>query len=289
MNILVLGASGLIGSAMYRVLSSYETFNVWGTMRNRNYINMFDNRQCINIRFVDDLLATNSIVKLLMEIKPKVVINCVGLTKHQKGTDDPQISLPINALFPHKLSDLCLLYGSKVIHISTDCIFLGDSGPYSENDTPDACDIYGKSKILGELNNLNSLTIRTSTIGHEYMSSYGLLDWFLSQNNWCHGYANARFSGLTNTEFAKVIADYVIPNEKMSGIYHVGGPEISKYELLKIFSSAYNKKIEIKKDENFIINRSLISKKFNDFTGYKPTSWEEMVLSMRNHKLINGY
>ena len=289
MKILVLGASGMIGSAMFRVLGSYDEFNVWGTIRNKNNLAMFSHREAHKIVYAEDILQTNNIIRILYGLKPKVVINCVGLTKHHIGSDDPQISMPINALFPHKLADLSSLIAAKVIHISTDCVFSGDGGPYTEDGKLDAIDMYGKSKFIGELNRENTVTLRTSTVGHEYLTEYGLLEWFLAQMNSCKGYANAVFSGLTNTEFAKVVAEFVIPKEDMSGIYNVGGDEINKFDLLKIISNVYGKEIEIIRDESFIINRSLNSDKFKRKTGYKASGWEDMVSSMRQHKILNRY
>ena len=289
MKILILGASGMIGSAMFRVLGAYKDFNVWGSIRNKNYLKMFSHQEAKKIVYVEELLKTNLLTKLLLDIKPAVVINCVGLTKHHIGSDDPQISLPINALFPHKLADLSSLIGAKVIHISTDCVFSGEDGPYTEDAKLDAYDIYGKSKYLGELNRDNTVTLRTSTVGHEYMTEYGLLEWFLAQKKSCKGYSNAFFSGLTNIEFARVVAEYVLKNNEMSGIFHVGGNVINKCDLLKIFSNVYGKNIEIIKDASFEINRSLNSNKFHTKTGYKPGSWEDMVSSMCNHKISNQY
>jgi len=289
MRILVLGSGGMIGSAMFRVLGTYHEYKVWGSIRNKNCFEMFSINELKNIIFVEDLLKTYNINKVLNEIKPQIVINCVGLTKHQPGSNDPQISLPINALFPHELADLCSLIGARVIHISTDCVFSGLDGPYSEEAQLDAMDMYGKSKYLGELNRENTITLRTSTVGHEFITEHGLLEWFLSQKKICKGYANAVFSGLTNIEFAKVVAEYVIPKEDMTGIYHVGGEKINKLELLKLFAAVYEKNIDITRDESYVINRSLISDKFKNLTGYKVSKWEDMVKAMRNHKTLNQY
>jgi dTDP-4-dehydrorhamnose reductase len=289
MKILVLGASGMIGSAMFRVLGGYDEFNVWGTIRKENVLKMFTQREARKILYAEELININNLSKLLNSLKPDVVINCAGLTKHRIGSNDPQISLPINALFPHKLADLSSLIGAKVIHISTDCVFSGDDGPYTEDAKLDGTDMYGIAKALGELNRVNTVTLRTSTVGHEFMTEYGLLEWFLAQNNSCKGYANALFSGLTNIEFARVVAEFVIPNKDMSGIYHVGGNEINKFDLLTIFSNVYRKEIKIIRDESLTINRSLNSHKFKMKTGYTECGWYDMVSSMRQHKILNQY
>ena len=289
MKILVLSASGMIGSAMFRVLGGYDEFNVWGTIRKENVLKMFTHREARKILYAEELININNLSKLLNSLKPEVVINCAGLTKHRIGSNDPQISLPINALFPHKLADLSSSIGAKVIHISTDCVFSGDDGPYTEDAKLDGTDMYGIAKALGELNRVNTVTLRTSTVGHEFMTEYGLLEWFLAQNNSCKGYANALFSGLTNIEFARVVAEFVIPNKDMSGIYHVGGNEINKFDLLTIFSNVYRKEIKIIRDESLTINRSLNSHKFKIKTGYTECGWDDMVSSMRQHKILNQY
>ena len=289
MKILVLGASGMIGSAMFRVLGGYDEFNVWGTIRKENVLKMFTQREARKILYAEELININNLSKLLNSLKPEVVINCAGLTKHRIGSNDPQISLPINALFPHKLADLSSSIGAKVIHISTDCVFSGDDGPYTEDAKLDGTDMYGIAKALGELHRVNTVTLRTSTVGHEFMTEYGLLEWFLAQNNSCKGYANALFSGLTNIEFARVVAEFVIPNKDMSGIYHVGGKEINKFDLLTIFSNVYRKEIKIIRDESLTINRSLNSHKFKIKTGYTECGWDDMVSSMRQHKILNQY
>ena len=213
-------------------------------------------------------------------MKPDVVVNCIGLTKHHKEAEDPQMALPLNALLPHRMADLCAVAGARLIHVSTDCVFAGTKGNYGEADAPDAGDVYGKSKHLGEVDYPHAITLRTSTIGHELQSAYGLLEWFLSQQESCKGFNRAIFSGLPNTEFARVVRDVVIPRPDLHGLYHVGADPVGKYALLKLIANVYGKQIDIVRDDEFMIDRSLNSVRFNQATGYKPAAWPELIQSM---------
>jgi dTDP-4-dehydrorhamnose reductase len=189
--------------------------------------------------------------------------------------------LPVNTLAPHRLAGLSKLVDARFIHISTDCVFSGKKGSYTEDDLPDAIDLYGKSKALGEVDYPNTITLRTSTIGHELNTKHGLLEWFLSQNESCKGFSRAIFSGLPTVVFAKIIRDIVIPNNKLSGLYHVAASSINKFDLLKIIANKYNKAINIVDDEQLIMDRSLDSTKFESATGYKAPEWTELIDLMK--------
>ena len=149
-------------------------------------------------------------------------------------------AIPINSLLPHRLARLCELSGARLVHISTDCIFAGDKGGYLETDPSDAIDLYGRSKFLGEVSYRNSVTLRTSIIGHELQSSHGLINWFLAQDKQCKGFSQAIFSGLPTVVLAGIIRDVVIPNEDLFGVYHVASQPISKYNLLKLVADVYS-------------------------------------------------
>jgi len=187
-------------------------------------------------------------------------------------------------LLPHRLAQLCELAQARLIHISTDCVFSGKVGMYSETDSTDADDVYGKSKALGEVAYGSALTLRTSTIGHELQSDYGLLNWFLSQSERCKGFNRAIFSGLPTVVLAMVIRDFVIENKALSGLYHVAAQPINKYELLKLIADVYKKKINIEIDNSFVIDRSLDARKFNLATGYNPPSWESLINTMYQYQ-----
>jgi dTDP-4-dehydrorhamnose reductase len=289
MKILVLGASGMIGSAIFRVLSNESHYEVYGSIRSKELKKFF--KDDLNKRLVicSDILDQIQLVRLFSEIKPNVVINCIGLTKHHKEAGDVLLAVSLNTTLPHRLADLCKASSARLIHISTDCVFSGLRGNYLEEDDSDATDVYGKSKYLGEVvNKSHTITLRTSTIGHELHSSYGLLEWFLAQEGSCTGFNKAFFSGLPNTVFAEIIRDYIIPNPELYGLYHVGAAPISKYELLKLIAIQYNKSIAIIFDEKCAIDRSLNTSLFSHITGYHAPSWPQLIKSMyKSQEVLN--
>lgn len=280
MKVLVFGASGMIGSAMFRVLSAKIGWQVWGTLRLDGSKTFFSGDQQAKLIAGVDVEKHDVLVRMFAHVKPDVVVNCIGLTKHHKEAEDPQMALPLNALLPHRMADLCAVAGARLIHVSTDCVFAGTKGNYAEGDAPDAGDVYGKSKHLGEVDYPHAITLRTSTIGHELQSAYGLLEWFLSQQGSCNGFNRAIFSGLPNTEFARVVRDVVIPRPELHGLYHVGADPIGKYELLKLIARVYGKQIDIVCDDKFMIDRSLNSTRFNQVSGYKAADWPELIQAM---------
>jgi dTDP-4-dehydrorhamnose reductase len=280
MKVLLIGASGMIGSAVLRVLSEKSNWEVFGTVRDINVRRFFS--AAIGERLITgiDVEHQDLLVKLLDQIRPDVVVNCAGLTKHKPEADVPLVSIPINTLMPHRLAGLCKLVGARLIHVSTDCVFSGEKGGYVENDFADAIDVYGKSKALGEVLYPHTITLRTSTIGHELQSQCGLLDWFLSQEGRCKGYTRAIFSGLPTVVFAQVIRDVVIPNKQLSGLYHVAAEPIGKFDLLKLIAEVYGKAIDIVPDDKLVIDRSLNADRFRQATGYVAPDWRSLVKLM---------
>jgi len=178
------------------------------------------------------------------------------------------------------------LLGARLIHISTDCVFSGRTGMYTEEDPSDANDLYGISKYIGEIHNQDHvITLRTSIIGHELGSQYALIDWFLAQEGAVKGYAKAVFSGLSTVELARVLRDYVLPQPKLTGLYHVSAEPIDKLSLLKLVAKVYEKNIQITPDEHVQIDRSLDSTRFQQVTGYVPPTWPELVRKMYEQRL----
>lgn len=283
MNVLVLGCSGMLGNAVFRILSADSNLKVLGTLRSassRLFFRGFD-ESCL-IPGVD-VQNVDSLHEAYEEAQPDVVINCVGLIKQLAVANDPLQTLPINSMLPHRLARLCGLSNSRLVHVSTDCVFSGRKGSYVESDPSDAEDLYGKSKYLGELHDCaHAITLRTSIIGHEIRSSYALIDWFLAQSNPIKGYSRAIFSGLPTVELARVIKEHVLPNPKLSGLYHVSSPSISKLNLLKQVASQYKRPIEIIPDDSVVIDRSLVSRRFSAATGYQSPSWEKLVERMHS-------
>jgi len=283
-KILVIGASGMIGSTVLRILSEKTEWEVFGSVRDENLSRFFSASIAQRLFSCVDVEREDALVRILDRIQPDLLVNCAGLTKHKPEADDPLVSIPINALIPHKLSGLCKLIGSRLIHISTDCVFSGKKGGYLEDDFADALDVYGRSKLLGEVAYPHTITLRTSTIGHELQSKFGLLDWFLSQKGSCKGYSRAIFSGLPTVVFAKVIRDIVIPHHELSGLYHVSAKPINKFDLLELIAKVYSKKIEIVQDDQLVIDRSLDCSKFQKVTGFIAPEWPDLIKTMHEYQ-----
>ncbi len=284
MKVLVFGASGMIGSAMFRVLSEKREWQVWGTLRADGDRFFFLNEHHARLIPNVDVEKQDALVRAFALVKPDVVINCIGLTKHHRQSDDALLSIPLNALLPHRMADLCAASGARLVHVSTDCVFSGSKGRYVEDDVSDAVDVYGKSKYLGEVDYPHAITLRTSTIGHELQSAYGLLEWFLAQKHSCRGFRRAIFSGLPSTVFAQIVRDEVIPRPDLRGLYHVGGQPIDKHSLLCLIAAEYGMQIDIAPDDSFVIDRSFTSERFGKATGYVPADWGDLIKTMHKSR-----
>lgn len=284
MRVLVIGASGMIGSTVLRVLSENKDWQVYGSVRDGSVKRFFSTSIGERLIAGIDVEQPDALARVLDKVRPDVVVNCAGLTKHKPEAEDPLVSVPINTLMPHRLAALCKLVGARLIHVSTDCVFSGEKGGYTEDDFADARDVYGKSKALGEVNYPHAVTLRTSTIGHELQSRYGLLDWFLSQERQCKGYTRAVFSGLPTVVFAQVVRDVVIPDKTLSGLYHVAAKSINKFDLLKLIAGVYGKTIDIVPDDKLVIDRSLDAGRFQKATGYIAPEWPELIKTMHAYK-----
>lgn len=283
MKILVLGASGMLGNAMLRVMSGQEAWSVFGTVRGADPALHAAAPSAVLIPGVhadqpDSLLAA------FAQARPDVVINCVGLVKQLTNAEDPLVAVPINTLLPHRLARMCEVAGARLVHVSTDCVFSGKQGNYTELDQADAQDVYGRSKLLGEVDYPHAVTLRTSIIGHELRSAHGLIDWFLSQQARVKGYTEAVFSGLPTCELARVVRDFVIPHASLRGAYHVAAEPISKHDLLQIVNREYGKNLQIEPDDQVKINRSLDASRFREATGYVAPAWPELIAKMREFR-----
>jgi dTDP-4-dehydrorhamnose reductase len=280
MKVLILGATGMLGNAMIRILSENADWDVFGTVRSGSAGRFYSRRISEKLLAGIDAENQDSLVSVFNRIRPNVVINCIGLIKQLAEANDPLLALSVNSLLPHRIARLCDLAGARLVHISTDCVFSGKKGNYRETDPSDAEDIYGKSKFLGEVNYPHAITLRTSIIGHELQSANGLLGWFLNQEAQCNGYVNAIFSGLPTVTLAQIVQSVVIPRPDLSGVYHVAAQPISKHDLLKLIAKIYGKSIQIVPDDKLVIDRSLNAGRFREATGYLAPSWPELIKSM---------
>lgn len=280
MKVLVFGAAGMLGHKLYQRLSS--RFDVTATIRGEfssiGRYGIFDPTKIIeNI----DVRDRSSVESAIVAARPDVVINAVGVIKQLPSAKDVITTLEINAIFPHRLAELGAKYGFRTISVSTDCVFDGVKGNYTESDIPNATDLYGKSKALGELTDENCLTLRTSIIGRELGTSHSLVDWFLSNRGGSvKGFTRAIYSGFPTIVFADIIGDLVANRPELSGLYQVASQPINKFELLKLVNSAYEANIEIVPENDFAIDRSLDAAKFNELIGFKPAPWPELVARM---------
>ncbi|HDM8185450.1 dTDP-4-dehydrorhamnose reductase family protein [Vibrio harveyi] len=279
MKVLVIGTTGMLGYSIFSNLSELSNLDVYGTVRTVNGVEKFfpsTDKLLSNI----DVKDFETLERAVLAVKPDVVINCIGLIKQHDVSKQHVEAIEINALLPHKIAQLCDSIQARLVHFSTDCVFDGRVGNYSETDLPTATDLYGKSKYLGEVDYGKHVTLRTSIIGHELKSSLSLIDWFLSQEGSVRGFSKAVFSGLPTAYIAKVLTDNVLPNASLSGLYHLSVDPIDKYSLISKVADVYNKQIEIEKFEDFVIDRSLDSTKFRKETGFVAPTWDELVAFM---------
>ncbi|MBR0681575.1 SDR family oxidoreductase [Roseomonas eburnea] len=282
MRVLVLGAGGMLGHAAYRVLSAGPGLSVFGTLRGEGALRHFPAELQDRLLTGIDVLDTDRLAACLAQTRPDVVLNCVGLVKQHQAAEDPLSALPINALLPHRLARLCTLMGARLVHVSTDCVFRGDRGSYTESDAPDAADLYGRSKLLGEVDAPNAVTLRTSIIGRELGSRHGLVEWFLGEPGPVRGFTRAVFSGLTTDELSRVILRHVLRRPELRGVWHVAAAPISKNDLILLLRDAYRRDTEIRPDGSVVLDRSLDGSRFRAATGYTAPAWPEMIRTMRD-------
>ena len=278
MRVLILGGNGMLGHQLCRVLP--ERMEVWATFRDspNRYAQFEFLPEAQNIRdvSVQDIARLSEILDTL---KPDAVVNAVGIVKQRDEAKQAITSIQINALFPHQLADLCIQRGVRVIQISTDCVFSGLRGHYTEIDVPDPVDLYGRTKLLGELNRSGCLTLRTSIIGWQLNTFSSLLSWFaLQRNKHIKGYHKAIYSGFSTNVMAQLIGDILQTRPDLSGLYQVASEPISKYDLLVRLQDILGwDDIVIDSDDQFFCDRSLSGLHFSTATGWRPPTWEAML------------
>lgn len=283
MKILVLGGDGMLGHKVLQVL--YERYaDTLCTIRGRvdderhRSIDLF--RSVRAIEGVDSLDLA-SLDSLLLDLKPQVTVNCVGVIKQRDAAKEAIPSITINALLPHRLAAVCAQWGGRLVHFSTDCVFSGRRGNYTEKDVSDAEDLYGRTKFLGEVNAANALTLRTSIIGRELFHRQSLLEWSLGQRGkTLRGFTRALYSGVTTNHLAKLVATVIGQHSELSGLYQVTSKIISKCELLCLINEAYGLGQTVVPDDEFFCDRSLVGSKFERATGLVCPPWPELVAEL---------
>lgn len=281
-RILVIGANGMLGGSIFRYFSKLSEYETMGSVRDSVARNALVKQGFTNTVSNVDVRDQKRLFDVFSQLKPDIVFNCVGLIKQENESKKPTSAIEINSLLPHRLASLTTQFSGKLIHFSTDCVFSGKDGGYLESDIPDATDIYGRSKLLGEVDYGGHLTLRTSIIGHEINSNLSLVDWFLSQANTVNGFSKAVFSGLPTCVIADFIHKYIFDKPDISGLYHLSVDPIDKYSLLQLIKKIYHHEIEIKDESNFIIDRSLNSDYLRKTTGFSAPSWPELIKRMHD-------
>jgi dTDP-4-dehydrorhamnose reductase len=191
---------------------------------------------------------------------------------------DPVLSLTINSLLPHRLQRLAIAEGARLIHISTDCVFNGRTGMYTEDDPSDATDLYGRTKFLGETSGPGALTLRTSIIGRELSTASGLVEWFLlHRGGRVEGYTRAIYTGFTTDAMSRLLQSVLLEHPSLEGTLQVSSDPINKYDLLRLLDRAYRTVTDIVPSDAVQIDRSLDSSRFRAMTGFVPPSWADMV------------
>ena len=282
MKILIFGATGMLGNTLVKYLISKNNLDVEFTVRNKSRQKLCKEIFNKDARYFVDANEPSSILEAIENFKPNFCINCLGIIKQKEEAKNYIKSIQINSLIPHLIADYCKRYNSQLIHISTDCIFSGKKGNYLDTDAPDPIDLYGRSKLLGEVSNSNATTIRTSIIGPEISSKNGLFEWFRNQEGLIYGYKNAWFSGFTTIELSIIIYKLIIKGKIKNDIYNLSSHPINKYELLRLINKVYGLNKEIIEDDSVEIDRTLNCDKFSRETGFIKDKWENMIIRMRD-------
>lgn len=283
MKILILGGDGMLGHELARqwrerhevavtVRQDAAAYPHWPFLqRLKTYSNV-------------DVRSSYRVMEVYAEFRPEAVVNAVGVIKQRKAANAAIPSLEINALLPHKLAVLSKTAGARLVQMSTDCVFSGRRGKYTEQDPADAEDLYGLSKYLGELHEPHCVTLRTSIIGTELARRHSLVEWFLAQRGAIAGYKRAIYTGFTTIEMARIIERVLVRHADVSGVWHVASLPISKFDLLSKLSGFLGRSdVTIKPDEEFRCDRSLSGARFNAHTGYEPPGWDEMLQELAHH------
>lgn len=274
MKLLVLGAYGMLGHKLIQVLGSHHEVHATCRARRPDLDRFVPAATLIPGVTAEDL---DGVIRAIARTHPDAVLNCVGVIKQRGEAKDPIPSLTVNALFPHRLAQICQAARSRLLHFSTDCVFSGRQGNYLPTDVSDAEDLYGRTKYLGEVAAEGCLTIRSSIIGPELEGHVGLLDWFLSQaGREVKGYAGAVYTGFTTHVMAELVGTLLEHQPDLTGVWQVASPQISKYDLLSLLNSKLALGCTLRLDRDFQCDRSLDGSAFAARTGFVSPTWEAM-------------
>ena len=280
---LVLGGDGMLGHKVFQVFN--EDFDTHASFLSLgDYTSAFPAYREVSaskIHLEVNALDFAALETMIADIKPDIVLNCIGLIKQLEEASDHILAIKMNSVLPHNLAKICSEHGARLVHVSTDCVFSGEKGNYAEDEPSDVMDLYGKSKSLGEINYVPHLTVRTSIIGREWVRSTALLEWFLSQRGkTVRGYKNAVYTGFTTEALARLIKKTVSERPDLTGLWHISSYPVSKLRLITMIKEAWNLDISIEPFEDVPCDRSLDSSRFFDETGFERPSWESMIRAL---------
>lgn len=277
MRVLILGGDGMLGHRLFlhlrgrhearvtlrRPFEAYGAYEIFGEEDAYPEVDATDERRLLEV---------------MADFRPEAVVNAVGIVKQREAARAAIPSLEINALLPHRLAVMCRAVDARLLHMSTDCVFDGRRGGYTEEDVPDAKDLYGRTKHLGEVAEPGCVTLRTSIIGLELSHGEGLVEWFLSQKGEVRGFTRAIYTGFTTSEMSRIIEQVLVEHPELSGVWQVASEPISKHELLVRFARALGRKdIHLVPDDSVEIDRSLSGAAFEEATGYRAPGWDTML------------
>lgn len=276
MKILVLGGDGMLGHELFLHLRERHEARVTLRQPLAAYAahRLFD---AGNAFAGIDVRSLGAVEGVLQSFRPDAVANAVGIVKQRPESDEAIKSIEVNSLLPHRLAVECRRIGARLLHLSTDCVFSGSRGRYVESDLPDPPDVYGRSKLLGEVAGEGAITLRTSMIGLGLSRKTSLIDWFLAQKGRVAGYRNAIFSGLTTRELSRVIGMLLEGYPLACGLYHLSAAPISKLDLLTKLRTRLRLSVDIAPADEPRIDRSLDSARFRRTFNYQPPSWDQML------------
>ncbi len=278
MRILIIGGDGMLGHRLFLDLAKNHV--VKATLRQSvdayQLFNIFNDH---NSYFNVDLLSDEVLSHIFGEFQPEIVLNAAGIVKQRAAAKEAIASIAINSLFPHRLASICQNFNARLISFSTDCVFSGNRGYYAENDIPDPLDLYGRSKLLGEIVGIeNCLTLRAPFYGLELANKKGLIEWFLAQRGEIKGFSKAIYSGMTTMEMSRLIDFIITKRPQLYGLWHVASQPISKYDWLMLLAKKLNHSdITILRDDDFLCDRSLNGERFVAETNYSIPSWDTML------------
>lgn len=285
MRLMVLGGDGMLGHQLIASLAS--TYEVFATFHHpegvRNTPTDVPYKESeTHSYFGVDAREWPNCVRVIRDARPDAIVNAIGIIKQRESQPDAIENIEVNALFPHRLAKLCVSVGAKCVHFSTDCVFSGRKGSYEETDVADPVDLYGRTKLLGEVGGRGVFTLRTSFVGLELGHQVSLIEWFLRQREEVRGYTRATYTGFTTLEMARIVARVLSAPDELGGVYQVSSHPISKFELLRQLNEALGGERKIEPYSAFFCDRSLISTRFRRLFDYEPPEWSAMIMELAN-------